>query len=293
MLGPLVATAVAVEVPRFDAARLTGRERFVRDSKKVFQRTPSSYQTGERIALEVLRHAGHAPGTLERLIDAFALLRFEALVNQAGPSSGRMLLDPQVRLPLPVWAGAGAGEPSDELETEMDARPVRGVAIAILMPRTFNEVVAQSGSKTYCDFSLFMDLAVYGPPGDAYVLGKIGGTKRYSPLLERYTLDRLALIPKWKAVRETPSESLYRFEDGREFRFARDADSLYAPVALASIVGKYARELFMQILNRYFGYGGPLPHASGYPGDPKTADLLRRIRARIAPEDLPHWVRTR
>ncbi|MBI2058164.1 MAG: hypothetical protein HYT87_00185 [Nitrospirae bacterium] len=290
-LGPLVATAVAVEVPDLKSARLTGNELLVRDSKKVFHRRPAAYARGESAALEILAAAGHRPTSLRGLVDRFALLKFEALCERAGPEVAGMLGDCAEGMKLSLWSSRGALQ-SKGLE-ELNRWRVRGIAIAILPPRTFNELIPARGSKAYCDFSLFMDLVIYGPPGDKYVFGKVGGTRRYTPFLTKYRAERLALIPPWESMKEKPEESSYRFSDGREFRFVRDADAGYAPVAMASIVGKYVRELFMLAENRHFGLEGGIPVASGYPGDPRTKDLTRLIRSRYAAAADSDWIRQR
>ena len=60
---------------------------------------------------------------------------------------------------------------------------------------------------------------------------------------------------------------------------------------MASLVGKYVRELFMRLLNRHFGYENKVPRVSGYPGDPKTLKLLEQVRARYPDNARAEWIR--
>ena len=62
----------------------------------------------------------------------------------------------------------------------------------------------------------------------------------------------------------------------------RKGDATYAPIALASLVGKYVREASMLCLNRALGFGGAVPHASGYWSDPKTHEAIARFDERFA-----------
>jgi ribonuclease HII len=48
-------------------------------------------------------------------------------------------------------------------------------------------------------------------------------------------------------------------------RFEVDADGLHTPVAVASMVGKYVRELAMERQNRFYAkHDAALPSPSGY-----------------------------
>lgn len=291
-LGPLVATSVAVLAEDPEATRLTGREKFVRDSKAVFRRSPRSYAQGERTALAILGRAGHRPGTFFELLDVVALERFEESCLAAGPTAARALDRHGRDLRLPVWDRAGGGATAGLLE-EIGRWAVRGVACAVLMPLAFNRMVSEQGTKSYCDFSLFMDLATGGPRAATHVLGKIGGQRRYGTLFEKHRANRNGIGSDWKPLQERPRRSIYRTEDGREFRFEQDADAAYAPVALASIVGKYVRELFMLVISRALGYEDLTPAVTGYPGDPRTAGILSRLRGEPAEFPESEWIRCR
>ena len=76
---------------------------------------------------------------------------------------------------------------------------------------------------------------------------------------------------------EGKARSSYRFPSVGELHFVRDADASDPLVMLASLVGKYVRELFMsRIAGHYPGHDDPsLPRSSGY-HDPVTAGFVDR-----------------
>jgi ribonuclease HII len=51
------------------------------------------------------------------------------------------------------------------------------------------------------------------------------------------------------AKEETQSISTYRIAPNRTVSFIRDGDAAHLPIAVASMIGKYARELAMRDLN--------------------------------------------
>ncbi len=124
------------------------------------------------------------------------------------------------------------------------------------------------------------------------VCGKVGGMGRYEPYFGPLA-GRLHV-----ALEEGKARSRYQFPGVGEIRFVRDADSHDPLVMLASLVGKYVRELTMSRITRFWGAtpkgagrppDGPIklnkkptiPDASGY-NDPVTrrfveaTDLPRR-----------------
>ena len=103
-----------------------------------------------------------------------------------------------------------------------------------------------------------------------------GGRMRYADdIRHSFDCSRLAVI------REDEERSCYRFErDGRVVvaSFETCGESRHLPVALASMVAKYVRELRMARLNRYF--------AAAVPGIAPTAGYVtdgRRFLAQVEP----------
>jgi ribonuclease HII len=100
------------------------------------------------------------------------------------------------------------------------------------------------------------------------VCGKVGGIGEYS----RY----FGPLGGWlhSILGEAHAKSAYHFPTVGELRFVRDADAADPLVMLASLVGKWVRELFMGRIARHY----PSPdedRPSGY-HDPVTARFVKR-----------------
>ena len=101
------------------------------------------------------------------------------------------------------------------------------------------------------------------------VCGKVGGIAEYS----RY----FGPLGGWlhNILEEGPARSSYRFPGVGELAFVRDADASDPLVMLASLVGKYVRELFMARIARHYPPHADEPRPSGY-HDPVTARFVER-----------------
>lgn len=117
------------------------------------------------------------------------------------------------------------------------------------------------------------------------VCGKVGGIGQYGrffgPLSNQ--LHNVLL--------ETRADSRYRFPSLGEVRFVKDADAKDPLVMLASLAGKYVRELFMQRIAAFYPeereLATPDAHPSGY-HDPLTArfvSLTQKRRVRLGVVD--------
>jgi ribonuclease HII len=100
------------------------------------------------------------------------------------------------------------------------------------------------------------------------VCGKVGGigdyAKFFGPLAGRLHVE----------LEKGPARSAYRFPGLGQVDFVRDADGSDPLVMLASLVGKYLRELLMGRIARHYSaaFGGEAP-PSGY-HDPRTARFV-------------------
>jgi hypothetical protein len=94
--------------------------------------------------------------------------------------------------------------------------------------------------------------------GDVLALcGKVGSTKSYGPWFGRFYSGL------WMPEEESPEISTYRIHPYGRISFIRDGDSSHLPIAAASMVGKYLRELAMRDINTLLQPPGGKP-ASGY-----------------------------
>jgi ribonuclease HII len=101
------------------------------------------------------------------------------------------------------------------------------------------------------------------------VCGKVGGIGEYS----RY----FGPLGGWlhAILDEGQAKSAYRFPGLGELAFVRDADATDPLVMLASLVGKYVRELLMARVARRFPGDPEAPRPSGY-HDPVTARFVKK-----------------
>jgi ribonuclease HII len=106
------------------------------------------------------------------------------------------------------------------------------------------------------------------------VCGKVGGMMDYSRYFGPLS-DRLHAV-----LALAPERSAYHFPGLGEVHFVQDADAQDPLVMLASLVGKYVRELLMARVNRFYrSAGSEEPMVSGY-NDPLTDAFVRATRAR-------------
>jgi ribonuclease HII len=101
------------------------------------------------------------------------------------------------------------------------------------------------------------------------VCGKVGGIGEYGKFF--------GPLAGWlhATVVEGQAESAYQFPTLGRIRFVRDADAHAPLVMLASLVGKYVRELFMQRIASHYPAPEEAPRPSGY-HDPVTAAFVER-----------------
>jgi ribonuclease HII len=102
------------------------------------------------------------------------------------------------------------------------------------------------------------------------VCGKVGGIAEYSKFFGPLSGRLHAILAEGRA------RSGYRFPGLGELHFVRDADAADPLVSLASLVGKYVRELFMSRIGlHYADQQSEEKRPSGY-HDPITADFVVR-----------------
>jgi hypothetical protein len=104
------------------------------------------------------------------------------------------------------------------------------------------------------------------------VCGKVGGMEDYSRFFGPLSFRLHAVVKRSKAM------SAYRFPGLGEVRFVRDADARDSLVMLASMIGKYVRELLMaRVSDFYRAADEALEGVSGY-HDPVTARFVEATR---------------
>jgi len=141
----------------------------------------------------------------------------------------------------------------------------------IVLPEDFNDSIATQGNKANVLSGRTMEVVrrLLSQSSGAVLVDcdKHGGRSRYLELVERYLTDSAVEITK-----ETAEQSAYRWsadEMEAQIRFTARGEGQLA-VALASMVSKYVREVYMRAWNAYWvGHQEGLKPTKGYPQDAK------------------------
>lgn len=199
----------------------------------------------------------------------------------------------------PSWLSNG------RLELPMRAEPERvdtlrdrflkscekpGVELVSIQTKTlfadqFNESVSVQGNKATVLSATTLGLVnelLERVKGDSVriICDKHGGRSKYAGLLQHVLTDQLVEV-----VTESLETSRYRWKEGeREFQVefnARGEGDL--PVALASMVSKYVREVYMKLWNQFWLEHLPsLKPTKGYPQDAKRfMSEIESVRSRL------------
>jgi len=271
-LGPLIVTAVLAEVDepgeRFLSRKLPKRMREdLDDSKQLMSHTNVS--VGEAWARALTGGRAATPAEL-----------FEQL-SLEGSS--------KLREPCPKAAHAQCWTTGEETfcassellarveqhVTTFAARGVRLVEVktSVVCTQKLNANRDRGINRFVSDLhameSLLLELrARAGAPLQA-VCGKVGGIGEYSKFFGPLAGFLHAIVVEGQA------ESAYQFPTLGRLRFVRDADAHAPLVMLASLVGKYVRELFMSRIAAHYPRGDDDARPSGY-HDPVTTAFVER-----------------
>jgi ribonuclease HII len=288
-LGPLIVTAVTARASA-EGAKLVGKRprgslaTRLGDSKRLVSFDDGAL--GEAWAIALAKHASGAvhSASASAIVSALAL-DDEATLQSACPSHH---VDQ-------CWSTEGealAADASLVTKVERDlARlaerglEVTGARVAITCAKQLNSAVDRGLSRFHTDLHV-MERLVASAARDAgtevrATCGKVGGFDRYGEAFGSFGLH--------VAVVEGRARSEYRVPGVGTVAFVRDAEERDLLVAMASLVGKWVRDLLMRRIVRYHRASVPdLPDASGY-HDPVTtrfiaATALTRKAARIADE---------
>jgi ribonuclease HII len=271
-LGPLVVTAVLARADE-QGARTLGKRlpRSLRssldDSKRLVSHT--DVRLGEAWARVLAAPDAPTPHAL------FERLSLEGSEKLREPCPGEA--------EAMCWDGAGE---TFEAEPKLLARvehhraklAARGIEIlcvrsSVICTERLNRAKRAGRNRFVADLhameALVLALRKVAGADVTAVCGKVGGIGEYS----RY----FGPLGGWlhAILDEGQARSAYRFPGLGELAFVRDADASDALVMLASLVGKYVRELFMGRIGRHYLPDPEAPRPSGY-HDPVTARFVRK-----------------
>lgn len=275
-LGPLIATAVTVEVVDYDAAGL--REVAMRAGIGDSKQTTGFGQmaVGESLALAVVESlTGNVPKDMDALLDALSIDSV-AILRAPCPATSATQCWSEA-LALPVFGGeVNLGR------TMLAALAKEGVRLhrartAVHCAGRLNRDFAQGISKLVVDLSLFERLVLdaRGAVSEDVLAhcGMVGGMRKYPGYFRHF--DPAHATP----LSEVRGTVAYAVAGVGEVRFEVSADDNHMVVSLASMIGKYVRELSMERQNRFYARNdATLPTPSGY-HDPVTARFVTQSEA--------------
>ncbi len=136
---------------------------------------------------------------------------------------------------------------------------------SIIAPRLFNFFTRQADSKAAIPLLSISQLVAMLPSDDSVLIhiDRLGGRQRYAEHVSRWFRGQTVQIET-----ETPNQSRYRVGDRITISFQVEADQHSFPVALASMLSKYWREVMMAQFNAWFAIQQPgVTPTAGYPLD--------------------------
>ena len=266
VLGPLVVSAVAFraadraagesmwDLLRGTVTRRPPRKRFaiaIDDSKKLYSsRTAGGLERLERGVLAMLAARSGAPPTVKKMLAILCPQSADALSQ------------------YPWYADADLPLPRTFASTDLDlaANALRvafrkaGIRLETMRAETvftgeFNRLISATRNKATAALGvtgrLLMHLWESYPDDPLRILiDRQGGRTRYLPALQRMFAGC-----RFKVIDEGEALSAYHISDGprrAELHFLVRGEQQHLPVALASMMSKYLRELFMEMFNGFW-----------------------------------------
>ena len=286
-LGPLVITATAWECPNRDldlyevlaevvadspksAKSSTGSRRLLIADSKVACRSGAIGNLETTVLLLLESVYGRRPKTLSDLVSIVMPTVAEGFLEQHFWLKG-------LNIELPLESNDVQGEMYSELSSrfravcQRNAIRLSDIRSTIVLPPEFNDGVMELGNKAtlLSDKTLRLAAGLMNGRSDDTLIecDKHGGRSYYSDLIARALTDCPVEI-----VLESAQQSVYQWSPPNrecEVRFTAKGEG-QLPVALASMVSKYVREVFMEAWNDFWSIQVPnIKPTKGYPQDAK------------------------
>ncbi len=285
-LGPLVVTAVTVAAADDKAAKVAlgrpGRSFATRinDSKKLVSYKERAL--GEAWARVLADKLGHKTETPAELVFSLSL-EPEAYLREPCPTEGDHAHQCFSTADEAYEADAGLlGQVRSDLG-RLEKRGLRLVSVrtALVCTRRLNDAAAKNVTRFQVDLHamerLVLDARARGEEDVVAVCGKVGGYNTYGDAFGPLS-GRLHAI-----VCEGRPKSEYQMPGLGRLSFVRDADAKHLVVCLASLVGKYVRDLLTARVVRHHKRTLPhLPMVSGYHDRVTNAFIKETEPARVA-----------
>jgi len=279
VLGPLVMCASVFEVPDdlvdqplWDTlapavVRKAGRKSTalaIGDSKKLFNRkSPKALRHLERAVLASLAANDQHPATLA---DLLTIITTDANARAAEYPWYR---PEEVALPR-VLSATDISLSGNVLNVAMRKAGVRmrGIRSECVFVGEFNRIIRATRNKSTAALGITLRLVQYLwsrlKSGSMHIhIDRQGGRMRYLSALER-AFEGCS----FKILREDPDCSAYEMSDANRtarITFSVGGEAAHMPIALASMAGKYLREVLMEMFNEFWaGHVDALVPTAGY-----------------------------
>jgi ribonuclease HII len=273
-LGPLVATSLTLETARYARSSLCARglRLGLTDSKETGGFGRMGFTESVALALLEIGPNGRTVSTANDLLDrVFPGLRPQLQSRCPDPRTAAQCWG--VDLGLPAFGG-DPGFGRDLLDRLVGRSRLRVVDVQsrVACAGILNAELGAGRNKLDVDLALFEEMiedvrSRHGEPL-LVVCGMIGGIRDYASRFGRFEPETVEELSRRRGQRR------YCIEGLGEVRFEVDADARHLPVALASIVGKYVREICMRRIGEFYQQRDPdLQLASGY-HDPVTTRFI-------------------
>jgi hypothetical protein len=254
----------------------------VDDSKKVYDR--KSLGSLERTVMAFARVLGIATDTVGGL-----LLALGVDLRSGVTTDCPWYADLTQKLPRDPTRSACEGAAA-RLEAAMQRGPrCCGLRLELLVEDAFNRQLARTRNKATVELApvlRLMQWAAHQANGQdlCVYIDRLGGRTDYRELLmESFPERHVHVLEVGEEV------SRYRLAAQRSdwyIEFRVNGDALHLPIALASMLAKYARELLMERFNEYWARRAPeLKPTAGYYGDARR--FIRAIEPLAAQDGLP------
>ncbi len=276
ILGPLVVSASAFSLPqqllnadcwqilRKSVGRkprhLAGRV-LIADSKKAYSKSLGIKHL-QRTVLACLKCLGKEPATLTELLSLVSADCLERLNSYPWykDAGGRQISANKADVAI-----AASVLQDDLAANKLKLLELKSCCLDVAY---YNEMVSAVRNKASVLFTATCTLINsafdnFGSDGLHVIIDRQGGRVRYRRVLQQMFPDM-----QLKILKETPAVSSYELlRDGKQMRlhFAVGADDRFLPVALASMLSKFLRQLLIENINRYFtGFHTGLKPTAGY-----------------------------
>jgi ribonuclease HII len=285
-LGPLIATSVGLSLDQYERARLqrVAARVGIGDSKQTSAFGQMRIAEGLSLAMVEELH-GQVPRTVDELLHLIELDGPASLRSSCPSASSAQCWSFEVQ--LPAFEGVIAEGRAQLARLRKHGVVLHCARTVVTCAGRMNQGLRELGSRTSVDLAMFERLVLAAAHARAdhdrqelltIVLGMVGGIRDY----QRF----FSLLPSADIREAERSKQAIRYDVRSigSLSFEIDADARHLPVALASMLGKYVRELSMERQNRFYAHHqSDLPRPSGY-YDPVTTRFVQqsqKLRKRL------------